>query len=74
MQRRSVPTSNSGSKSRPILLIRQDDEKNIRQFISEETRALLISLIRFDNELQKYYNLLHQAMLSTGRQPRRRRI
>jgi len=41
-----------------LLHFRQGDEKNIREFVREETRALLISPILFDNELQKCYNLV----------------
>ena len=56
--KRSVRTSDTMPKPLLLLLVRQDDEKNMREFISEKTRALLICLIRFDNELQKCYNLV----------------
>ena len=80
MQRCSVRTSDTLSKSLLSLPFRQGDERNVREFISEETRALLISPIRFDNELQKCYNVdvlndvVHRRIAKKARYAKLRRV
>jgi len=52
----------------------------MREFTSEETRALLISPIRFDNELQNCYNIdvlsstIYQRMTERADYPRKQEV